>query len=246
MKNCDDISLEEEASDKEPEPMDASSTAVGSRKATSKRKSAKEPATVQTRKKPVPKPKKGTKTSAKETPAVAGPSQPLVVTGASAPSSSPSQCTFTPPCIPSSIDELPTTIACLEKVLPSLNRSLVVDTVEEDVEEELAALALASTPDMVKYLQLSLNVLKTKSDAITKDDDSVVMGELSARREALQWYLDQYNKLLQPSAPSAPRDRDVPALTVSQAQPMFDSEAYAGMDVDIDNAFAQFGELNKF
>jgi hypothetical protein len=59
------------------------------------------------------------------------------------------------------IVELPSTIAALENLLPKLQVNFAVDSIEEDDEEVILLLALAAVPDMPRYLEKNLELLKT-------------------------------------------------------------------------------------
>ena len=236
MKDCDDICLDEEESDTElAETGDIKSfnSMASAKGKKGKSKVANEPVSEKTIKKPArakgsTRPKKGRPTSEPaHTPSTTD-------TGAQ---SSLRKSAFIAPHPPTTIDELPTTIADLEILLPSLCVPQAVDAVEAEMEDEIATLSLAERPDMLKYLQLHLAILKTHMTAVTIDDDSDVRTQLAIRKKALQWYIRHYQRLLVP-AQSPQRNAHIPDLTLSAAQPVID----ARMDVDIDNAIASFGK----
>lgn len=253
MNDCDDISLGGDQTDTEPIKT---STAATNRKGKGKSKGTKEQGTTQKGKKTSratesTRLKKGTQTSAEVASTIAGPAQALATAGttcttsqtdASASSSRLPPSTFTPPPAPTTIDQLPSSIAALDSLLPSFRVTQVVDTVEEHMEDALAALALAPQPDMVRYLQLSLDILKAQRSAITQDDSDEALIQLMVRKKALQWYLSQYT-LLRPVAQSARRAADIPTLTVSPEVPVQDAQFYGGMEMDVDDLSAPFREL---
>ena len=129
------------------------------------------------------------------------------------------------------------TITDLEILLLSLCMPQAVDAVEVEMEDEIATLSLTKRPDMLKYLQLHLAIMKTHMTAITIDDDSDMWTQLVIHKKVLQWYIQHYQCLLMP-AQSPQHNAHIPDLTLSAAQPIID----ARMDVDIDNVIASFGK----
>ena len=99
---------------------------------------------------------------------------------------------FVFPPAPTTITQLPSTIAELERLLPQIHVKLAVDSVEEEAEDELALLALAAVPDMPRYMEKSLELLLTHRGAITEDDDDSISAQLEWRDKALRWYLTHY------------------------------------------------------
>lgn len=89
---------------------------------------------------------------------------------------------------------LPSTIHELEKLLPQFNVKLSVDTVEEELEDQIAQMALNDAPDLPKYLQMNLDVLETHHKANKFDDNFKGLVQLEKRKIALKLYLSEYSK----------------------------------------------------
>jgi hypothetical protein len=120
------------------------------------------------------------------------PTSTLTSSAVAPPPTSPQNTTRTwPPAVVTSIDDLPSTIRALEDALPQL-RAPSIDTVESDVEDDIAKMALADRPDMVRYLEKSLEVLKMHRNASAMDAGVLGSVELESRERALQWYLTHY------------------------------------------------------
>ena len=236
MKDCDNICLDEEDSNTklaETGDIKSSNSMASAKGKKGKSKVVNEPVSEKTIKKPVhakgsTRPKKGRPTSE---PAHT-PSTTDMGTQSSLWKSA-----FIAPHPPITIDELPTTITNLEILLLSLCVPQAVDVVEAEMEDEIATLSLTKRPDMLKYLQLHLAIMKTHMTTITIDDDSDMWTQLVIHKKVLQWYIQHYQRLLVPTQ-SPQHNAHILDLTLSAAQPIID----ARMDVDIDNVIASFGK----
>ena len=232
-KDCDlgeDSDTETKGSDVD-KPAKRSASRKGKGNA-AKETASKEKRNTKTRATPSTKLRKGKGGSQNNAPtlqisASGAPSQ----AAASAPSPIVPQTIFIRPPMPTSLNQLPCSIADLDRVLPSFNAVLAVDTVEEDEENEIAKLALAQPQDMVKYVEVSLDILNKHRSAITKDDAGAVVAHIEARKEALEWYLANYIRL-RPVVQSAPRDPVVPLPAVTLSADQFDPQLIDAMDLD--------------
>jgi hypothetical protein len=125
---------------------------------------------------------------------------------------------------PTSLGELPSTIAELEHLLPKIQVHLAVDSVEEDDEDAILLLALAAVPDMPRYLEKNLELLKTHRGAITTDDGDEALAQLKQREQVLRWYLAQY-RLLAPGA-------EAEAETEMLVDPIFGADYEMNVDLE--------------
>ena len=108
------------------------------------------------------------------------------------------------------IANLPSTIYELEKLLPKFDIKPSVDTVEEELEDQIALMALNDAPDFPQYLQMNLDVIEMHQKANTFDANFKGLVQLQKRKRALQSYLGKYSKFSSASAshgePEMPAD----------------------------------------
>jgi hypothetical protein len=113
-------------------------------------------------------------------------------------SSSEAPPTSTPvlPPSPKTKGELPATIFDLESLLPKCDAP-PLDTVDPELDENIAAHFVALTPNFTKYISDNILVIKTHRQSINKHDHSVLWTQLQNRETVLEWY-DKYYALLGP------------------------------------------------
>ena len=99
---------------------------------------------------------------------------------------------------PRTLQDLPTTIPELEALLPKFNAP-PINTVEDELEDEIAALSLSSTPDFVKYLACHVKIIQTHRASINQRDHPQLWLQLELHEESLNKYSKYYTTLGQPS-----------------------------------------------
>jgi hypothetical protein len=114
---------------------------------------------------------------------------------AAAPSPAPSQknALVFPPS-PKTIQELPHTLSDLEALLPKFDMP-PVDSVEQDDEDEIAALALADKPDFIKYILCNIRIIHTHRKPINQHEHAALWTQLQERKLLLDWYFLHYSQL---------------------------------------------------
>lgn len=95
------------------------------------------------------------------------------------------------PPIPKTKGELPATISDLESLLPKFDAP-PLDAVDPELEENIAAHFVASTPNFTKYISDNILVIKTHRQSINKHDNSVLWTQLQNRETVLEWYENFY------------------------------------------------------
>jgi hypothetical protein len=95
---------------------------------------------------------------------------------------------------PKTIQDLPSSLSELDALLPKFDTP-PVDAVEEDAEDELAALALAAQPDFLAYILRHLSIIKTHRNSIDEHQHARLWRQLRERERMLNWYLPHYIRL---------------------------------------------------